>query len=179
MSTQREHLSLCTWDRAWFAVRINPRQEELVAHLLGLKGLNVFTPKFRYATLSSKAAKKKKASMLFPGYVFAQFAYPEEYNLVRWCIGVKHVVEFGGTPIPVESEVIEHLQTQTKEDGCIVRTPDPLRPGQKVKLVQGPFAGLCATVLQQADAHHRVRVLLDCFHSAAQLLTEAGSLRPA
>ena len=66
--------------------------------------------------------------------------------------------DFGERPTPLPSEVAETLRASTGEGGALVFV-EPLKPGDRVRLISGPFAEELG-ILERLDDQGRVRLLL-------------------
>jgi transcription antitermination factor NusG len=94
---------------------------------------------------------------LFPGYLFARFDWYRMVSKIRYTRGVGRVLGVTGEPTPVDDSVISLIRSQIGIDG-VVRLA--LKPGDHVRIIDGPlrdFVGIFSSVLTPAD---RVRVLL-------------------
>ena len=54
--------------------------------------------------------------------------------------------------------------------------PEPFRPGQKVRVKEGPFVGFEGVVLEFIPARERVRLLLDHLGRSTPLELDAAAL---
>jgi transcriptional antiterminator RfaH len=143
--------------RRWYVVYCKPRKEETARFHLAHKGLETFFPRLR---LPKRALKRPAIVPLFPNYLFVRLCVPEEYNYARWCPGVRCVVNFNGTPTPVDEEVVRFLKKRADAEG-VVEACVQLTVGQEVQITGGPFAGLIGIIQNPPDARGRVRILLE------------------
>ncbi len=155
--------------RLWFVVQTNPREEEKALSGLGEKGFELFFPRIkvvRYWKLRAGEAIRP----LFPSYLFARFAYPQDYPYVLWTRGVRRVVGAGDDPVPVPDEVIRTIKDQMDEQG-LVRVGRRLKPRDRVRIKSGPFKGLLALFERELDDNGRVEILLQVlgFQARVQL----------
>lgn len=141
----------------WYVAYAKPRKEERVIFHAQRKGVTVFFPKL---LLPHQFVKRQKTVPLFPSYVFVRIEAPEQYAYVRWSPGVKYVVNFNGTPAPVDDHIIHFLKQQADPEGLLAAR-STLQAGQKVRLCEGPFAGLVGIIQNPPDAKGRVKVLLE------------------
>ena len=97
---------------------------------------------------------------MFPRYLFLQ-ATPglDDLRPIRSTYGVIGLVRFGGEPRPVPEALIAELQRLCGGGDGALALPEPLVPGQRVRILEGPFAGYEAELLSQ-DGNNRARVLL-------------------
>ena len=100
--------------------------------------------------------------VLFPRYLFIRID-PLQRNMapVRSTRGVVGLVRFGGQPAVVPDEVIDALmQCRDPASGLHHESRTPFCAGDRIKLVDGPFAGMEAVFAEQ-DGEKRVIVLLE------------------
>jgi transcriptional antiterminator RfaH len=139
----------------WHAVRTKPRQEGLALENLARQGYEAFLPMF-------SAASRRRARTdvpLFPGYLFVGVKAAEQtYNPIRSTFGVLGLVRFGDHVPELPETVIIALREREQR----LRNPSQmgLSAGDKIMVVDGPFAGLNG-VFEVASGADRVRVLLD------------------
>ena len=158
---------------AWYCLRSRRKQEHVAsAHVKVLGNIPVFCPKicFRRATRFGSAVRVIEA--LFPGYFFARFSLREMLPQVRSAHGVSGIVRFGEWYPVIEDSIIEELRAETEGGTLRDLTPD-LVPGDRVRLVVGPLAGLEAVITHVLPGSERVRLLLGFL--GGDTLAEASS----
>lgn len=141
----------------WYVVYCKPRKEETAQFHLAHKGLETFFPRLR---LPKRSLKRPPIVPLFPNYLFVQLCTPEEYNYARWSPGVRCVVNFNGTPTPVDDGVVLFLKKRATAEG-VVEAYVQLTVGQEVQITGGPFEGLIGIIQNPPNARGRVRILLE------------------
>ena len=142
--------------RDWYVVYSKPRKEEQARFHLGMKGVESFFPRLH---LPASVERKIRIVPLFPNYLFVHIHLPTEYHYVTWSPGVKRIVCFGDSPVPVEDNVIHFLQQNADERG-VIRARSQLRRGQEVEITGGPFNGLVGIIEDPPDEKGRVKILL-------------------
>jgi transcriptional antiterminator RfaH len=140
----------------WYVVYTKPHQEETAQVHLQRKGLDTFFPRLR---LPSPRRHRRHIIPLFPNYLFVQLHIPDDYTVVRWAPGVKHLVGSEGIPTPLDMTVVEFLRQRSAPDG-ISPARVSLTVGAGVRLVSGPFAGLMGIIENPPNAKGRVKVLM-------------------
>jgi len=83
----------------------------------------------------------------------------------------------GGEPSRVPAGIVEGLIAFSTEKG-VIRFDHQLSPGQKVKILTGPFADFVGT-LERLDDQGRVKVLLDMMGGQVPIMSRASELMPA
>jgi transcriptional antiterminator RfaH len=114
---------------------------------------------------------------LFPRYLFIQLgqgAQSQSWAPIRSTRGVSRLVSFGNDPAMVPSELVECLQLRDLERAGTIKPA--FHPGDGVKILEGPFAGLDA-VYQMKDGEGRVMVLIELMSKPTQLKLQLGQVR--
>lgn len=121
----------------------------------------VFLPLRLKAWRHARKVEKRQVP-LFPGYLcIALDLERDRWRNVNGTYGVQRIVTAGGEgrPIPLPRGVIEALQDEADERGCL-RHEDLLRVGQAVRILHGPFGDRICELIGLEDAG-RVRVLIE------------------
>lgn len=161
----------------WFAVHTQPHRELPAEQRLQAQGFTTFVPKIdrtiRHARKISQAQRP-----FFPGYLFVQFdPGATAWRAINGTVGVKRLVMHGDRPAPIRRGVIETMLQSVDEAGHLLFS-QPLKPGDKVRLINGPFAYQLGE-LQQLRANDRARVLLSMLDSTVPIVTRRQDLVPA
>jgi transcription antitermination factor NusG len=127
---------------------VKPRHEKAAARNLRLRGLEDFLPLQRVRRSWSDRTQAVDLP-LFPGYVFCRFSYPERLHALN-TPGVKSIVGFGNTEIPVEDPEIAALQTLMASGLPVCPWPH-LRIGEKVRIERGALEGVRGTLLREKN----------------------------
>jgi transcriptional antiterminator RfaH len=142
--------------RNWYVLYSKPRKEEQVQLHLGLKGIESFFPRLQ---LPGSVSGKKGITPLFPNYLFVRINLVTQSHHVIWSPGVKRIVSFSDTPIPLEDSVVEFLREKAGAQG-VIQARSQLRPGQRVEIAGGPFDGFTGIIENPPNAKGRVKILL-------------------
>jgi transcription antitermination factor NusG len=129
----------------WFALRVKPRFEKTVATIARNKGYEEFLPLCRSRRRWSDRFQSVDLP-LFPGYVFCQLN--PEFRLPLLTIpGALHFIGIGRIPAPIDDEEIAALQAAMRSG--LWAEPWPfLDVGQRVRLEEGPLAGLQGLLIE-------------------------------
>lgn len=141
--------------RDWYVVYSKPHKEEQVRLHLGLKGIECFFPRLRLPA----ASHKHTVAPLFPNYLFVRINLAIEAHFVMWSPGVKRIVTFSDTPVPVDDDVVQFLRDRADGQG-IIQAYSRLNAGHPVEISGGPFDGFTGIIEDPPNAKGRVRVLL-------------------
>ncbi|SRR6266404_473041 len=144
----------------WFCLRTQPKHEHIAAATLR-RQLNItcFSPRVRYRKATRRGAVWFVEAM-FPGYLFAEFVYPQHHRQVQHSPGVQGIVHFGDEVATLDPYTMGNLRENTGEDETVTFDPE-IQIGQPVRIAEGPFQGLEALVTRLLPAQERVRVLLE------------------
>ncbi|MFL9824362.1 transcription termination/antitermination protein NusG [Rhodoplanes sp. SY1] len=154
-------------DLVWGCVQTVGGREALCASEIVRAGLSAYWPRFTVARRSNHTSGTREVRRsLFPGYVFAGWpaARPQAWRIIRTVPGQRRVLEaaydrpavidraFLAALVGHEYELAHNLGAARKAFG--------IAPGDPVRLVTGPFAGLWARLVSLDDTG-RIAVLLD------------------
>ncbi|MCU0559064.1 MAG: UpxY family transcription antiterminator [Desulfobacterales bacterium] len=128
----------------WYVLHTRSRHEAVVHDGLQKKSLEVFLP--RVKVRSTRRDRKAMIHIpLFPGYLFIRTdLQPRTHTDVLKTAGVVRLIGTSQGPVPVPAETIHSLMIMVAAEMPIA-TGTTLRPGDRVMVVQGPFAGVTGT----------------------------------
>lgn len=156
-------------DINWFAVHVKRFREIVAASSVRALGLETFLPLVK-VDCPEHAVIKVDSKALFPGYFFARFSPAVFLNSVECARGVLQVIKSGLYPIPVEEQVIWEIQNRVEADGLIRLERRELKPGDRVSIQEGVFAGMMGRVEAELDDRKRVAILLETLWDARVLI---------
>jgi transcription termination/antitermination protein NusG len=145
----------------WYVIQTHCRTESRVQLALERKGLEVFLPQM----IVPKIRRGRKVLLplpLFQGYVFVHTHL--DTRVFHQIIKVDGVMRFlgAGVPATVPPEQIESIQTIV--DGERYYYPwRYLEKGKKVRVLDGPLAGVVGTLIARKDKQHRLVVSVELF----------------
>lgn len=151
----------------WYVVYTKPRGEDTARDHLERRKISVFLPRIREYHYSSRG-RVAKVKPLFPNYLFARMAYPEDYYTVIWAKGVRRVVDNGSEPIPLNDSIVDFFRRQCEENGFIRPSPN-LLIGDMIRVRNGPLEGLIGIIDGTMDEKGRVKVLLNFLKEGARV----------
>jgi transcription antitermination factor NusG len=132
----------------WYAVRVKPKFERVVAQSLASKGVASFLPLYRERRRWSDRVKSVELP-LFAGYVFCSLDVRQRLPVLQ-TPGVLHFISFDGEPAEVDREEIRALQRVAVSGAALAPWPY-LREGQRVVVARGPMRGLTGILLRIRD----------------------------
>src|SRR5258707_886630 len=128
-------------DINWFAIHVKRFREAVAASSVTALRLEAFLPMVK-VELSERTVIRAGFKPLFPGYFFARFSPEISLEPVECARGVLHVIKSGPAPIPIDDEVVREIQNRVAEDGLIRLQRREFKPGDRVSIHEGPFAGM-------------------------------------
>lgn len=147
----------------WYAVYVRSRFEKKVYRMLLDKHITSFLPLLE--TWKQWSDRKKKVSdPLFRGYVFVNIDMRHDHLSVLETEGVVKFIGIKKVPSVIAEKDIDWLRKLVREPDAIGRTVIALPPGQKVKVLAGPFKDFEGVVLK----HGRETRLVVFFDSIMQ-----------
>ncbi len=159
---------------AWYVVQTHPNKEGFVRERIEDFNREVFLPLVRERVPGSR---RMRTAPLFPGYLFARLsASSGDLPLIRWSPGVRRMLGSGQSPAPVADVVIESVRARTDRQGR-VRVGLRLKPGSRVRIVEGPLAGIFGLLERPATSpDQRVSVLLEVFQRLTRVEVPASAV---
>jgi transcriptional antiterminator NusG len=155
---------------AWYVVHCYSGYENKVRHNLeqriesmGMKDLifDVVVP--TQEEIEIKDGKRRAVEKhIFPGYVLVNMIMTEEsWYVVRNTPGVTGFVGMGDEPTPLRPEEVAQILKRMESGTPEIKVD--FRVGEKVRIVDGPFADFHGTVDDIDAARSKVRVLVNFF----------------
>jgi transcriptional antiterminator RfaH len=124
-------------------VYTKPRQERIALENLERQAFRCFLP-MAVNPYQRRSERGRRVEPLFPRYLFLN-AVPDQQSLgpVRSTRGVATLVRFGSKLARLPETVIEMINhRRDPATGLVELDPVPVEPGDRVKVFDGPLAGL-------------------------------------
>jgi transcriptional antiterminator RfaH len=159
----------------WAAARLH--RERLGLHCLEhIAGYTIFAPRIA----SHRVVNGRRIAftpLLFPPYVFVWIEL--QWHAAAYAPGVSSMVRNGdGGPAHVSPALIDALRAREGRDGLIVLPkPRGLRPGDRVRVVTGPFGGQLG-LYAGMRSHQRVAVLLTLLGASQRVELPRAAIEP-
>jgi len=161
-------------DAQWFALRVKPRFEKVVAKAVRNKGFEEFLSLCRCRKRWSDRHKWVDLP-LFPGYVFCRLD-PRERLPLLVTPGVLYMVGVGKIPSPIDFREILAIQCLVRSG--LVAEPWPfLEVGQSVCVESGPLRGV-EGVLIEVRKQHRIVLSVALLQRSVAVEIERDWVRP-
>lgn len=156
--------------RAWFVVHCYSGYENKVRHNLeqriesmGMKDqiFDVVIP--TQEEIEVRDGKRRSIERhVFPGYVLVNMLMNEEsWYVVRNTPGVTGFVGMGNDPIPLRPEEVSQILRRMEAEAPTIKVT--YKPGEKVRIVDGPFNDFHGTVDEIDMERSKVRVMVNFF----------------
>jgi transcription antitermination factor NusG len=171
---QQTGFSAATERERWFAAYITPRHEKAVARQFGLRDLEAFLPLYTSIRRWKNGCHVAVEQPLFPGYVFVNLPRRSWVEVLQ-VPGVISIVSRGRQPAALPSSEVESLRA-----GLPRRQFEPhayLAAGDKVRIVEGPFAGMAGVLLRKKN-HFRVVLTLDLIMQSVAVEVGVDEIEP-
>lgn len=166
-------------ERLWYAVKTKPRQERLAKKNLLDQGFEAYLP---CITLRKRKLGKwqQVREVLFPGYLFIHVdTAAQAIAPVRSTPGVSGLVRFGNLLLPISDILIDHIKHQEQALNGEATAPAPtFQPGDKLAILDGPFAGLTAA-FSMTRSSDRVMVLINILGGQKAVAVNVNSVEKA
>jgi len=156
--------------RAWYVVHCYSGYENKVRHNLeqrietmGMKDeiFDVVVP--TEEEIEVKDGKRRTIERrVFPGYILVNMILAEEsWYVVRNTPGVTGFVGMGSTPTPLRSEEVSQIIKRMEADAPRIKVT--FKPGERIRIVDGPFNDFRGTVDEIDMEKAKVRVMVNFF----------------
>jgi transcriptional antiterminator NusG len=156
--------------RLWYVVHCYSGYENKVRHNLeqrietmGMKNLifDVVVP--TEEEIEVKDGKRRTLERrVFPGYILVNMIMTEEsWYVVRNTPGVTSFVGMGNEPVPLRPEEVSSIIKRMEADAPRIKVT--FKPGERVRIVDGPFNDFRGTVDEIDMERAKVRVMVNFF----------------
>jgi transcriptional antiterminator NusG len=157
-------------DRSWYVIHCYSGYENKVRHNLeqrietmGMKDqiFDVVIP--TQEEIEVRDGKRRSIERhVFPGYVLVNMKMSEEsWYVVRNTPGVTGFVGMGNDPIPLRPEEVAQILKRMEAEAPTIKVT--YKPGEKVRIVDGPFNDFHGTVDEIDMDRSKVRVMVNFF----------------
>lgn len=167
----------------WYVVMTKNGQERWAKHNLEKQGFETYLP-MRLVQRVRHGRTETRGEALFPNIMFVLVEpRPELWRPIFSTLGVKSLMCAGDHPAAVKPGLIERIK-EREVNGMITIAPAkpalvpcPHKPGSKVKVKKGPFAGFDAVFSERVDAN-RVSILLMVLGGDTRVELHLGDIDP-
>ena len=159
----------------WYVIHAKPRQEHRALLNLENQGYQCYLPQ-RAAQKLRRGVLEVLQEPLFPRYFFICLDASQSgksWAPIRSTLGVSRLLTFGNEPARVDPRLIDILREQ--EQYVPVAATRLHNPGDRVRIIDGPFAGLEA-IYQMDNGESRAMVLIELLSKPTKLTLPVASL---
>ncbi len=163
----------------WIVASTHTHKEHVALDNLARQGFSAYCPKIRKRIRHARRLQQV-VRPLFPGYIFIQLdPEREQWRSIGSTFGVRNVIRFGERLGTVPDQFVSRLHA-TEEEGVVAlpSARDAYNPGEKVRLREGPFEGIIATVMAATECD-RVIVLMDFLRRSVRVRLALNEVVPA
>ena len=161
----------------WYVVYSQPHREFYAQTQLAAQGFHSFLPRYRKTVRHARKLTTVNAPF-FNRYLFITLDLGRDrWRSVNGTFGVTSLISDGMFPIPVPPGIVESLISISDADG-FVKPGGGLQPGERVRILTGPFAEQIGELVR-VDGARRVRVLLQLLGGAVAVSMERDQLMSA
>lgn len=141
---------------SWYTLFTKPRREQQVSEILSEKDIETYVPIIRMRRRGRTVERP-----FFPRYMFIRVDFNQVgLSEVQWTPGLTSIVSFGGGPVRVPAEIINHLKQRLHELNSS-GTYSPFKKGDRVRIKSGPLRDLEAVFDTHLSSADRVRILIN------------------
>jgi transcriptional antiterminator RfaH len=171
--------SQAEWGQAWVAASTQPHKEPTAIANLMRQGFEAYCPMVRKRWRHARKVREVLRP-LFPGYVFiAVDPTQRRWRPILSTIGIRTLVRFGDRLGVLPPRFVESLRSHESEGAVsIFYPPSSYVPGDRVRLCEGPFEGVIATVVA-VEEHARLQILMQLLNRGVRVRVQANSVAPA
>ena len=157
-------------ERNWYVLHTYSGYEDSVAKNLkqriesldmAEKIFDVIVPKEKKIKIKN-GKRKVIEEKIYPGYVLVEMIVTDDsWYVVRNTPNVTGFIGSGTTPVPISKEEIDNLKKRMKVDEP--KHKILVKPGDLVKIIDGPFNGFDGKVSGVDQEKEKIRVLVNMF----------------
>ena len=162
----------------WYLVFTKVKAERKAQEHLNRQGYSIYLP------MTQKKIRRNgkyiyTTEPFFPRYMFIKLnTDTDNWSPIRSTIGVACIVRFGGVPAIVPEGLIDALRIEEDAIGLQPVVEKKLSAGEKITVIDGPFAGYQG-ICQQIKGSERVAILLDIVGRNTQVVLSVHDLQIA
>ena len=184
---ESEEEPLITPGMDWFVLRVASNKEnsvkEKMLRKVKIEGVEHLVNRILVPTEKIKTMKGGKQKIeqrrLYPGYVFVEMKLEEDgripqdvFFLIKETTGVGDFIGTAGRPAPMQVHEVEKMVAASKKPEDQPEIQMEFRPGDQVRIKEGPFENMDGVVDQLLPEQGKVRVVVTIFGRATPVEME-------
>lgn len=155
----------------WYLIQTKPRQEARAQEHLQRQHFECYRP-LKASDAKKRSTRAANEEELFPGYLFIRMdQVHDNWYPIRSTRGVARIVTFGGTPVPVQDELIEQIRQRLNT----APPREPFKQGEHVRIRAGDLCDIEAIFLSP-DGTERAVILLNLLQREQKVVLPISSL---
>jgi transcriptional antiterminator RfaH len=162
--------------KRWYVVQTRTHAERRALEHLGNQGFEAWLPEYMKRRRHARRTDWVRRP-LFPNYLFVHLDLEaERWRSVLGTVGVVGLVGGNLAPTPLPDQVIATIRARVDGDGLVAMdSAASFKPGDAVKVAEGPFADLEGIFVDLAD-RDRVAILLRLLGREVKVTVRADQL---
>jgi transcriptional antiterminator NusG len=163
---------------AWYAIWTRSHCERLVAQQLMAKGFQPFLPEMAVRPWKTDAAPIVQRPM-FPGYLFLKHSMEKHsYIEILKARGVVRILEGGWHRLTPIADEEMHAIERVIESGATVQSHPYFNQGDRVRVVEGPLAGLEGLFVRDKKNRGRLVVSVKLLQTSVAIEVDGDLVTP-
>lgn len=159
----------------WYLIRTKSNREHFVRERLSRLIPEVFVPMLKLPQTRLHRANSSLVP-LFPQYVFARFNLSAHYFDICYMPGVAGFVCAGREPLAVSEAIVDSVRSRCTNEILELR-PRSFRPGEQVRVIEGPFSDFEAIFESYLSGARRVAILIETLEgSGLRVVADASNI---
>ena len=162
--------------KEWFVLQFKSNSHHIAAKNLNRQGFETF---LRLDDTTSRSSSRfiNTSKPLFPGYMFIKFNRTDtEWHKINNTYGVSRLITFNSILKPIPTTFIDSLIKRYDSLGKLIPIVE-MKKGDKVKVLEGPFANFIATV-EKYESEQRLWILMDLMGRTTKIKTPLNAVQP-
>ncbi len=148
-------------EKHWFVFYTKPRNEKKATERLIRRGYDMYCP-LVHTVRQWSDRKKKVATPMFNSYIFGHLTELERTEVVQ-DPAIVTTIFWSGKPALMRQDEVEMIRRIEEKGQEVTVERNELKPGNPVRIKDGPFKGLEGII--QAIDNHRFRVEVPALQS--------------
>lgn len=150
----------------WYALKSKPNKETLLLDQLLIRKVDAWYPRL---TLKPVNPRSRRQRAYFPGYLFINVDLDTvPVSSLAWIPGASRLVSFDGQPASIPATLIDAIRAKVDRiNDAGSELMESLRPGDRLHIHSGPFAGYQGIFDMRLSGTDRVRILLNLLQNRA------------
>ena len=176
-------------EKQWYVVNTYSGHENKVKEKLEMRAESMDMKDYIYTVIvpeekvieEKDGVKKEKIKKLFPGYILVEMVMSDEaWFVVRNTPGVTGFIGSSGKgakPTPLQPYEVDNLLKSMDIERIDIK--NDLKVGDKIKIVDGPFAGMFGKIDTIDEENKVVNAIVDLFGQETTIECELNQIKKA